>query len=115
MPRSQNAHAIVNAGFLYKYKNSNNRVTESRLVFGGLSASFSRARSTEIFLRNKVLFINETLRSAVRMLETELRVEEIPGETSVAYRKQLALALFYKVLNIVCNTNLYVFHYQTDI
>ncbi|KAL0878800.1 hypothetical protein ABMA27_003830 [Loxostege sticticalis] len=106
MPRSQNAHAIVNAGFLYKYKNSNNRVTESRLVFGGLSAAFSRARSTEIFLRNKVLFINETLRSAVRMLETELRVEEIPGETSVAYRKQLALALFYKSLLSLCPENI---------
>ncbi|XP_063828755.1 probable aldehyde oxidase gad-3 [Ostrinia nubilalis] len=106
MPRAQNAHAVVNAGFLYKYQASNNKVLESRIVYSGLSPSFTRAKSTELFLFKKELFTNDTLQSALKMLETELKVEAIPGEPSVAYRKQLALALFYKSLLSLCPARL---------
>lgn len=96
MPRSQNAHAIVNSGFLYKLT-PENKVVQARIVFGGLSPSFVRASSTERFLIGKPLFKNETLQAALNVLKAELVVTENPPEESVAYRKNLALGLFYKV------------------
>lgn len=96
MPRSQSTHAIVNAGFLYKLT-SDNTVIEARIVFGGLSPSFIRAEATEKYLVGKPLFSNTTLQASLIVLETELVVVNNPPETSVQYRKQLALSLFYKV------------------
>lgn len=98
MPRSQNAHAIVNAGFLYKLSKSYT-VSEARVVFGGLSSSFVHAAATERFLEGKKLFTNGTLYAAIKILESELVVTENPPEPSVVYRKNLAIALFYKVSN----------------
>lgn len=95
MPRSQNAHAIVNAGFLYKLDNE--RVQSARIAYGGLSPSFIRAESTEKYLTDKALFRNDTLCMALDVLNRELKVVEIPPEPSAAYRKQLAINLFYKV------------------
>ncbi|XP_026741864.1 xanthine dehydrogenase-like [Trichoplusia ni] len=101
MPRSQNAHAIVNSGFLYKLTPENIAV-QARIVFGGLSPSFVRASSTERFLIGKPLFKNETLQAAINSLKDELVVTENPPEESVAYRKKLALGLFYKGLLTLC-------------
>lgn len=98
MPRSQNASALINAGFLYKL-GPNNIVECPRIVFGALSPSFIRAYSTKQFLKAKNLFTNETLASALKILEEELVVEEHPLAPSVEYRKKTALALFYKVRN----------------
>lgn len=97
MPRSQNAHAIVNAGFQYKMDESNSTVKEARMVFGNLSPDFIRAKTTEKLLIGKKLFTNDTLQSALKSLEKEIVVIEHPPDDSAAYRKQLALALFYKV------------------
>lgn len=97
MPRAQNAHAIVNAGFLYK--GHNNIVHETRIVYGGLSPTFVRAINTERYLIGKSLFTNETLQTALHVLNAELVVTDNPPEASVEYRRQLALALFYKVFN----------------
>lgn len=98
MPRSQNAHAIVHSGFLFKVT-PDNCVQQTRLVFGGLSPSFIRASATEKFLVGKSLFTNETLQAAVKILKAELVVTEDPPEPSADYRRQLALGLFYKVIN----------------
>ncbi|CAG4933330.1 unnamed protein product [Parnassius apollo] len=103
MPRAQNAHAIVNAGFLYKLYN--NTVIESRIVYGGLSPLFVRAINTEKYLIGKPLFTNETLQAALNVLSGELIVTENPPNPSVAYRRQLALALFYKGLLTLCPPN----------
>lgn len=102
MPRSQGAHAIVNAGFLYKLDNE--EVQLARLVYGGLSPTFNRAVATEKYLTGKELFKNDTLRMALHILKGELNVEEMPPEPSAAHRKQLAINLFYKVkgCTIVC-------------
>ncbi|RVE48202.1 hypothetical protein evm_007156 [Chilo suppressalis] len=100
MPRSQNAHAIVNTGFLYKL--SNNIVLDSRLVFGGLSPAFTRATETEKYLDGKPLFENSTLQGALKILDKEILVEEDSPQPSSEYRKQLALALFYKGLLTLC-------------
>lgn len=96
MPRSQNAHAIVNAGFLYEI--CNDRIQKARLVFGGLSPRFVHATRTEYFLSKKNIFNNFTLKRALQILESELFVENKPPQFSARYRKKLALGLFYKVL-----------------
>ncbi|XP_026741879.1 xanthine dehydrogenase-like [Trichoplusia ni] len=99
MPRSQSAHALINAGFLYKMKSATSNVVHTaRIVFGALSPSFVRATVTEEFLIGKKLFTNETLKSALEKLEKELVVVENPPEPSVEYRKKVALGLFYKGL-----------------
>ncbi|KAH9639155.1 hypothetical protein HF086_018223 [Spodoptera exigua] len=96
MPRTANAPALVNAGFLYKLTN-NNVVQSVRIVFGGLSPKFVRASSTEQFLIGKKLFTNETLTSALKIMQQELVVEENPPDPSVEYKKKAALGLFYKI------------------
>lgn len=106
MPRSQNAHALVNAGFLYKIHSSNNTVQEARIVIGALSPSFIRASATEKYLEGKKLFTNETLQAALKIMEQELVVVANPPDPSVEYRKKAALGLFYKVRNIAQN-NMY--------
>ncbi|XP_073945872.1 xanthine dehydrogenase-like isoform X2 [Choristoneura fumiferana] len=102
MPRAQNAHAIVNAGYLYKLCSLQTTVLEARIVYGGLSAHFVHAENTEKFLIRKKLFTNETLQAALKVLEQELVVTENLPEPSVKYRKNLALNLFYKGLLSLC-------------
>ncbi|KAF9416490.1 hypothetical protein HW555_006157 [Spodoptera exigua] len=106
MPRTANAPALVNAGFLYKLTNDN-VVQSVRIVFGGLSPKFIRASSTEQFLIGKKLFTNETLTSALKIMQQELVVEENPPDPSVEYKKEAALGLFYKgLLALSPETNL---------
>nr|XP_049700113.1 uncharacterized protein LOC110380991 isoform X1 [Helicoverpa armigera] len=106
MPRSENAHALVNAGFLYKLT-TENVVVSARIVYGALSPTFIRATATEQFLKGKKLFTNATLTSALKILEEELVVEDNPPEPSVEYRKKVALGLFYKgLLKLSPETNL---------
>nr|XP_049700673.1 uncharacterized protein LOC110380995 [Helicoverpa armigera] len=97
MPRSQNASALINAGFMYRL-NKDNTVKSAKIVFGALSPTFYRAKATEQFLVGKQLFINETLSSALKILNNELIVEDNPPAPSVEYRKKVALGLFYKQL-----------------
>ncbi|KAJ8719322.1 hypothetical protein PYW08_011497 [Mythimna loreyi] len=106
MPRSQNALALVHAGFLYRLT-SDNVVKCARLVYGALSPKFTHASATEKFLFGKQLFTNETLTAAIKILDAELVVQENPPEPSVAYRKKVAMGLFYKgLLSLSPETNL---------
>ncbi|XP_047028807.1 LOW QUALITY PROTEIN: xanthine dehydrogenase 1-like [Helicoverpa zea] len=105
MPRSQNAHATVNAGFLFKLS-PDNIVLQSRIAFSGLSPQFTRASATERFIVGKYLFRNDTLQAAIEILKTETVVTENPPEPSVNYRRQLALGLFYKGLLKLCPDSL---------
>ncbi|KAJ0176321.1 hypothetical protein K1T71_008495 [Dendrolimus kikuchii] len=106
MPRSQNAHAIVNSGYLFEMSSNDcDIVKKCRIVYGGLSSTFIRAYATEVYLSGKNLFTNNTLQSALKVLEDEVVVEENPPEPSAKYRKQLALSLFYKALLTICPTN----------
>ncbi|XP_059045106.1 uncharacterized protein LOC131840908 [Achroia grisella] len=104
MPRAQNAHAVVNAGFLYRLRIKDNKLVQTRLVFGGLSSEFSRGYLTERYLFGKMPFTNDILLRAVKTLEKEMVVTEtgLLSEWSVAYRKKLALGLFYKGLLAIC-------------
>lgn len=98
MPRAQNAHAYVNAAFLFKF---NGEVVESaRICFGGIDPSFIHATNTEKSLQGKNLYTNETLQSAISYLNNELSPDWVLPDASPEYRKNLAISLFYKfVLN----------------
>ncbi|XP_022826959.1 probable aldehyde oxidase gad-3 [Spodoptera litura] len=102
MPRAQNAHAQVNAAFLYEFdEHQKDVVLSARIVIGGLSGKFVHATETEKFLHMKKIFTNEVLQQALKILEGELIVEEIAGEMKPAYRKKCALGLFYKSLLVL--------------
>nr|XP_032518556.1 indole-3-acetaldehyde oxidase-like [Danaus plexippus plexippus] len=102
MPRAQNAHAIVNAGFLFKsYPNS--RLLESAtIVYGGISNTFIHAEITEGILAGKDPFTNETLQLALGTLLGEIKPEHNPPDPSVDFRKMLAVSLFYKAILYLC-------------
>ncbi|KAI5646262.1 molybdopterin-binding domain of aldehyde dehydrogenase domain-containing protein [Phthorimaea operculella] len=104
MPRSQSSHASVNAAFLYEFDphHKEETVKSARLVITGLSGKFARAKETEEYLVHKKVFTNETLQGALKILDKEIIVEEIPGELTPEYRKKCALGLFYKgLLNLI--------------
>ncbi|CAH0400123.1 unnamed protein product [Chilo suppressalis] len=105
MPKAQNAHAIVNAGFLFKYNTKDNVVRSARIVYGGLSPYFIRSNSAEKFLMGKILFQNQTLQSVIGILDKELIVTEDLPQPPSSYRKQLAISLFYKSLLSLCPTS----------
>ncbi|XP_041981245.1 xanthine dehydrogenase/oxidase-like [Aricia agestis] len=115
MPRAQNAHAYVNCGFLYKLESTTNKVLECRIAYGGLSPFFTRALLTESHIVGKSLFLNETLQEVLSVLDEELdgAVVPMPPNPSVQYRKQVALALFYKGLLALAPQNLVSPHYVT--
>ncbi|KAK9891881.1 hypothetical protein WA026_017366, partial [Henosepilachna vigintioctopunctata] len=96
MPRAQNSHALVNAGFLYKL-DSENKVQSANLVFGNINPEFIHATETEKFLIGKELFKNETLQGAFTLLAAEINPEPMLPEPEPEFRKQLSLALFFKV------------------
>jgi xanthine dehydrogenase/oxidase len=97
MPRSQNAHAVVNAAFLFKFQNNSHTLEKVSIVYGGIAANFSHANKTEAVLTGKDLFDERTLKLALKTLHEEIKPEEMVPEPSAAYRKMLAITLFYKV------------------
>nr|XP_023021560.1 indole-3-acetaldehyde oxidase-like [Leptinotarsa decemlineata] len=104
MPRAQNAHAMVNAGFLLELTN-NNTVKSARIVYGGINAQFIHAVNTENLIKGQILFDNNLLRRAYKSLNQELQPDHVVGDASPEYRKNLAISLFYKfVLNIAPET-----------
>ncbi|XP_045500109.1 xanthine dehydrogenase 1-like [Colias croceus] len=103
--RAQNAHAMVNAGFLYTLNNSN-QVKSSRIVITGLTPGYSRATKTEAFLVGKNLFTNETLQGAIKVLSNEIVVTDSLLEGSAEYRKRVAIGVFYKSLLYLCPKNI---------
>ena len=96
MPRAQNTHANVNAGFLFQF-NTNGTLDSARIVYGNINPTFAHASETEKLLTGKNLFDNAVLQQAFASLLDELTCDLIPPDPSPEYRKQLAVALFYKV------------------
>ena len=101
MPRSSNAHAYVNAGFLAEVDvdNSFKIIGKPTVVFGGISSTFTHAAATETFLTDKNMNDHAMFLEAVNILEGELIPDNDPVLASPQYRKQLAVGLFYKVQN----------------
>lgn len=98
MPRSQNAHAIVNAGFLIKFK-KNDLIDKVNIVYGNITPQFIHAENTEKVLIDKDPFTEDTLQLALKNLYEEIHPDSRPPEPSPEYRKLLAVTLFYKVIN----------------
>lgn len=96
MPRAQNAHALVNAGFLFKL-DSNNKIESATIVFGNINPDFIHASQTEKFLEGKELFSDDTLQGAFKTLDGELKPDFVLPEPEPEFRKQLSIALFFKV------------------
>jgi xanthine dehydrogenase/oxidase len=79
MPRSQNSHAYVNAGFNFTFVNMNSLEIEScSIVFGGISKNFIHANQTERFLLKKSLSDESILNEAFKILNDELNPEDDP-------------------------------------
>ncbi|XP_065883616.1 xanthine dehydrogenase-like isoform X2 [Dysidea avara] len=97
MPRHQNAHAYVNAGFSWSVDSSTHKVQGSpSIVFGGLQAHAVHATKTEAFMVGKSLTNSATLQGALKVLQEELVATTVPPESSEAYRLNLSYGLFYK-------------------
>lgn len=96
MPRAQNAHAYVNAGFVAKVDKSTMTVEIVRIVYGGIEPHAMHAVKTETFLAGKKLTDQDTLKGALSTLEQEIVPDSPPVSASKKYRKSLALSLFYK-------------------
>ncbi|CAG9836996.1 unnamed protein product [Diabrotica balteata] len=94
MPRAQNAHAMVNAGFLVKLKN--NVVTYANIVYGGINPQFVHASKTEKFLIRQNLYNNDTLQKAFNSLKQEINPDYVLPDPTPDFRKNLAISLFYK-------------------
>lgn len=93
-PRTQNAHAYVNAGFLLQMRDK--KISEARICFGGISPQFVHAEKTEKFLVGKDLCENQTLQHALQLLSQEIQPDSVMPDASPEYRKDLAMSLFYK-------------------
>ena len=96
MPRSQSAHAYVNAGFRFDIDPVTFIASAPCMVFGGLSPNFIHATDTEQYLSGKALNDQNVLNRAFQILSNELVTDNNPANASPAYLKSLALSLFYK-------------------
>ncbi|XP_073981622.1 uncharacterized protein isoform X2 [Rhodnius prolixus] len=97
MPRYQNVHALVNAGFLFRINRQNYLVEERPvIVYGHINDKFTHAYETESYLSGKSLMNQQVLNWALKTLSAELLPQNYSAEASPKYRKQLALSLFYR-------------------
>jgi len=98
MPRAQNAHAYVNAGFKFKVdKKDKYRVIEKpNIVFGGISPGFVHASSAENVVVGQQLLSPNAVKAVVTKLKTELKADHQKPDASPEYRQGLACSLFYK-------------------
>jgi xanthine dehydrogenase/oxidase len=104
MPRSQNAHAYVNAGFRFTIdKDSFTVKSKPTIVFGGITSGFIHATQTEGFLYGKSLKDENAVFNAYEILNSEVNPDYDPVLATVAYRKSLSLSLFYKFILTACS------------
>ncbi|KAL1517488.1 hypothetical protein ABEB36_001248 [Hypothenemus hampei] len=97
MNRSQNTHATVNAGFLFKMS-TEGVIKSANIVYGAITTNFSHALLTEALLKGLPLFDNNTLQRAFTTLSQELNPDVNPPDPGPECRKQLAINLFYKCI-----------------
>ncbi|RZC32795.1 xanthine dehydrogenase/oxidase, partial [Asbolus verrucosus] len=95
MPRAQNSHAHINAGFLFKFKQNQPTYIETvSIVFGNVNPNFIHATQTEKLLQ---VFVS---------LSQELVPDIIPPDPTPEFRKQLAISLFYKAVLSIAPANI---------
>lgn len=101
MVRAQNAHAMVNAGFLFEFEPHPTLVEKTvrscRICYGGIEPKFVHAEATEQLLTGMDdLYTNENLQSAIQSLRREIQPDAAPLEPSPEYRRYLAISLIYR-------------------
>ncbi|XP_014251130.1 indole-3-acetaldehyde oxidase-like [Cimex lectularius] len=96
MPRSQNVHALINAGFRFKLDNSGTILEKPSIVFGGVNHRFIHAVKTEEYFKGKKLLNDKVLSKGLEILSDELEPDNDPLKPSQAYRRKAALLLLYK-------------------
>lgn len=102
MPRAQNAHAIVNAGFLFQFDPQKSKVISARIVYGNINPKFIHANEAEKYVVGKNLFDNKTLQGTFEALDKELQPDHVLPDPKPEFRKNLAISLFYKVRESFC-------------
>ncbi|OQV18343.1 Xanthine dehydrogenase [Hypsibius exemplaris] len=108
MPRSQNAHALVNAAFRAQVDRSQPGkfvIGSPALIFGNITGSFNHASLTENYLKGKDIGDATVLAGALKILHDEIKADDVPAEATPAYKQSLSCSLFYKfALEIVGNS-----------
>ncbi|KAJ3639855.1 hypothetical protein Zmor_003190 [Zophobas morio] len=97
MPRAQNVHALVNAGFLFQL-DSNNVVQNATIIYGNINFEFVHAAATESLLKGKHLFDNSFLAQVYTSLASEIKPDVRPPDPRPKFRQQLSISLFYKAV-----------------
>lgn len=99
MPRAQNAHALVNAAFLFEFDDAKKTVKSCRICYGGINPNFIHATATEnLLIGSNDLYTNDSLSKAIQSLQNELAPDSILPDAPAEYRRNLAIALFYRFI-----------------
>ncbi|XP_044314571.1 indole-3-acetaldehyde oxidase [Drosophila rhopaloa] len=99
LPRAQNVHAYVNAGFLIEWQDIQRRIVRSaRICFGNIRPDYIHDEQVEQLLPGKDLYDPATVAQIFQQLPASLQPEERPPEASPEYRQILACSLLYKFL-----------------
>ncbi|CAK1542979.1 unnamed protein product [Leptosia nina] len=112
-PRKQNALAIVNAAFNFNINRDTNRIEEAKIVYGNISPNFIHAADTERYLQGRYMFCNDTLQTAIHILDHELNPQIMPPQPSPEVRKKLAIGLFYKFILSISPADAYPYKYAS--
>lgn len=107
MPRSQNAHAYINAGFRFEIDPNTHIVKPNpSIVYGGINGQFNHAVKTEQFLVGKRLNNTVNIHGACEILAGEIEPSDDPVLASKNYRRSLSWCLFYKFIVDIYNRTL---------
>ncbi|KAH8389372.1 hypothetical protein KR200_001891 [Drosophila serrata] len=99
LPRAQNVHAYVNAGFLIEWQDIQRRIVRSaRICFGNIRPDYVHDDELEQLLPGRDLYDPATVAQIFQQLPASLQPEERPPEASPEYRQILACSLLYKFL-----------------
>ncbi|ESO95691.1 hypothetical protein LOTGIDRAFT_231915 [Lottia gigantea] len=106
MPRHQNAHTYVSAGFNMNIDAGQNYkvLTKPTIVYVGINKTFTHASQTEDYLVGKSLGDSTVLNGALQTLAKELIPDAETSLTPASYRKSVAISLFYKYVLGVCDS-----------
>ncbi|XP_077273964.1 aldehyde oxidase 1-like [Temnothorax americanus] len=88
MPTAQNAHAHVNAGFLFKFDAGGMVLEKPNIIYGGINKDFLHATNTELMLLGKSILNNQVLKSALKTLHDELHPDHVLPSYSLKFRTQ---------------------------
>uniref|UniRef100_A0A1B0GDN7 FAD-binding PCMH-type domain-containing protein n=1 Tax=Glossina morsitans morsitans TaxID=37546 RepID=A0A1B0GDN7_GLOMM len=96
MPRAQNAHAYVNAGFLLDFDSTARQVNDARICFGGITPEFIHAEPIEKMLKTQCFYDKTVIEKTFSELPKILNPDAELTDASPEYRRKLACGLLFK-------------------